>query len=588
MQIPLKGRKTQGWITSELDDSVDLDYEIKPVSKFESYGPPEDILKLADWAAHRWVGRRVAFYRASSPNKKIKKLPEPAPPYTWPSFEKPSTIFSQAISSQASGNKKRSVLRLPPIFDIWEVIEEALQFNPLIITPFPKQAREIAGRLASLSLPVACLPDEWAKARAGGSITEAEKITAGGIIVVGTRPAIFAPILNPGLILVIDEHDESLISPQSPTYNTVEVAQKRASDLNIPCVLTSSIPSQEALATSKLFMLEKKEEKAGWPKIEVVDCTDPERQMEGLLTEPLLWQLRNKKQKVICILNRKGRIRLLACKKCTQLVMCKRCGSALQQSQPEKLTCIKCQLDRVSSCRHCGSHELKQLRVGVSKLRENLEVLLKEPVDELTAEGRQNLEGAKTDIGKNIAEKNQARKNQARILVATTAALYGDFSPDVIAFLDFDQQLLAPHLRAHELAFANLTRAGALLNDSSKLLLIQTRMPEHSVIKSATKNDPSILSAEEASLRKELGFPPVKAVAEIARSGADEFIVSLKANNLKSANLKSTNTTLEILGPIEERYLVRADTIEELSNALNNVPRPAKKELRIAVNPAHF
>lgn len=544
VQIPLQGRKIRGWITSELEDSKKLDYKLKEVLSFESYGPPKEILELADWAAHRWVGRRTAFYRAASPNKKIKQLPSPAPEYKWPNFGKGITGFPSLKNIKGS-----TVFRVPPLFDIWKIIEEILNLNPLIIVPFSRQAHEISKRLKSLSLPVALLPDEWAKARGGNCI------------VVGTRPAIFAPVTKPGIILLLNENDESHISQSSPTYNTREIAQKRASDLDIPCLLVSSSPSQEALSTSKLFTLSQKDDRLGWPKIEIVDCGDTERQMEGLITTPLLTQLRKKDKQVLCILNRKGRIRLLACQKCKNLIKCKRCSSALQQNESNELQCLKCQLSRPYSCRHCKSKELKQLRLGVSKLRENLELLLKEPVAEITTA-------------------NRKQRSKARILVATTAALYEDHCPDVIAFLDFDQQLLAPHFRAHEQAFTYLTYAASLLDSKKKLLLVQTHTPDHCVIDSVLQRDPDILSAEESKLRKELELPPEKAVAEIARNGADDYIADLKS--------KSKSKTLEILGPVDGSYLVKANSTEELSEALNQVSRPPNKELRIAVNPARL
>ncbi len=549
VSIPIHNRKEKGWITRVLNKGAeDGEFDLKPIEGFLSYGPPPKVLKLADWAAKRWIGRRAAFYRAASPLKNIKKLPTAPEAYDWPSFGQAAPVIAKAL-------KTGGILQLAPAFDVWQVIEEALVFNfPLILVPSPVAAKQIADRLKSQGLPVALMPEQWAIARSGNCI------------VVGTRTAALAPIQKPGIILVLDEHDEAYWSPSSPTYNACEIAQKRAQDLKVPCVLTSAVPSPQALKSLKHFQLSRDEQFKGWPRLQIVDCLDPERQREGLLTEPLLRELRHKDKKIICVLNRTGRIRLLACRKCEQLLTCKRCGSALHQNQPDLLECLKCQMSRKSLCRYCGHGRFKNLRMGVSRLREDLQTLIREPVKEITARSKNEFQKSEIEI--------------TRIIVGTTAVLYSDLKADVVAFLDFDQELLAPDFRAYERALGLLARAGTMLGrrQKDKCILVQTRISDHVVVQSAASANPMLLSEEDARQRKELGFPPFKAVAEIARTGAMEYI----------DNLRRLNSSLEILGPVDGRWLVRADTIDELSSVLEKVERPANKDIRIAVNPPVF
>ena len=69
-------------------------------------------------------------------------------------------------------------------------------------------------------------------------------------------------------------------------------------------------------------------ERAGWPFVDVVDRRkeDPRR---ADLYSPRLVDLIRSGRRVVCVLNRKGRISLLACAACGELARCERCGAAV-------------------------------------------------------------------------------------------------------------------------------------------------------------------------------------------------------------------------------------------------------------------
>ena len=71
---------------------------------------------------------------------------------------------------------------------------------------------------------------------------------------------------------------------------------------------------------------------------------------------------------------------------------------------------------------------------------------------------------------------------------------------DVVAFLDFDQELLAPRYRAGEQALALLARAARLVGGRAGggRLLVQTRLPHHEVLDAVLHADPGRLAATEA------------------------------------------------------------------------------------------
>ncbi|MCZ7628375.1 MAG: hypothetical protein M5U19_04635 [Microthrixaceae bacterium] len=147
---------------------------------------------------------------------------------------------------------------------------------------------------------------------------------------------------------------------------------------------------------------------------------------------------------VVCVLNRTGRSRLLACKGCDTIAECELCRAAVRSSDDEVLECIRCPATRPKVCLVCGSHAMKVLRTGVARVREDLGALLGCEVGIQTA-GERDLEGM-------------------RLIVGTEAVLHNraDFlrwEVGLVAFLDLDQELLAARYRASEQALALIVRS---------------------------------------------------------------------------------------------------------------------------------
>ena len=95
---------------------------------------------------------------------------------------------------------------------------------------------------------------------------------------------------------------------------------------------------------------------------------------------------------------------------------------------------------------------------------------------------------------------------------------------ELVAFLEFDQELLAARYRAAEQALWLLVRAARVVGGrrGDGRVLVQTRVPEHDVMEAALAADPTIVDDAGHARRRVLGFPPFGGLAEL--SGAPDAV----------------------------------------------------------------
>ena len=533
VRVALQGRRIGGWVIG-LADEASPDRPLQPLAKVTGWGPPADIVALARWAAWRWAGRTAQLLGTASPPRAVRALPRPAsPPLPGPT---PSTLAPGV-----------TVVRIPPSGDVLPVaLEIAGCGDALVLTPSLTAAAYLAARLRREGHRVALVPHDWALAAAGGCVA------------VGARSGAWAPRPHLGAVLVVDEGDEAYQEERTPTWNARDVAVERARRAGVACVLTSPCPSLEALGYGPLVTPSRNEERSGWPILEVVDRR-AEPPGSGLYSSRLVALARQAEPdaRLICVLNRKGRARLLACATCREVVRCEACGAAVD-GVDEGLRCRRCGTVRPKVCLACGGTRLATLRVGVTRAREELELLANRPVAEVSA----NTAAGPPPDG-------------VPILVGTEAVLHRVAGARAVAFLDLDQELLAPRYRAAEAALGMLARAARVVGGRSDggRILVQTRLPGHEVIDAAVHADPSRLAVVEAARRAALRFPPETAVATVAGQAAAAFVATLP-----------TDGRLEVLGPANDRWLLRAPDHRTLCDALAATPRPPGR-LRIEVDP---
>ena len=160
----------------------------------------------------------------------------------------------------------------------------------------------------------------------------------------------------------------------------------------------------------------------------------------------------------------------------------------------------------------------------------------------------------------------------AGVYVGTEAVLHRIPRADVVAFLEFDSEMLAPRFRAAEQALALVVRAGRLAPE----VLVQTFNPDNDVLRAVAAGDPGLVLPGERARRELLGLPPFGALAALSGSGADEFAAQLA---------RSDTDGIEVGGDGEGRFLVRAGDWMTLGRTLNGAERPSGSRVRVAIDP---
>jgi primosomal protein N' (replication factor Y) len=203
-------------------------------------------------------------------------------------------------------------------------------------------------------------------------------------------------------------------------------------------------------------------------------------------------------------------------------------------------------------CLHCTGTRFRAVKPGVARVRDDLAALL--PRVEVES-----------------VEASSSGDPVAPVLIGTEAVLHrlggadGDAPPvGLVAFLELDQELLAPRIRAAEQALWLVVRGARVLvprpAPEAGTLLLQTRLPDHEVVRAVVERDPVALTRAERDRRALLGFPPFGGLAVLRGEGG---AVDAACSALRAAGVT-------VLGPVDagRRALARAHTWDELADAL--------------------
>ncbi len=337
-------------------------------------------------------------------------------------------------------------------------------------------------------------------------------------VLIGTRSAVFMPLKSPGLIVVDEEHDSSLKQSDGARYHGRDVAVLRARQLGIPVVLGSATPSLESLNNARLgryrqLILARRAGSMNPPRWRISDQRGRRHSLDSGLREAIGRHLDEGGQ-VLIYRNRRGYAPVIQCAECGWQADCLRCTAHMTwHRQLHLLACHHCGSQRPMPprCPDCGSPDLLTLGSGTERLEETLAEWFPETplwrVDRDSMSGRHDLEKVLTSV----------REGQPCILVGTQMLAKGHHLPGLTlaVVLEVDQALFSADFRASErlgqTVFQVAGRAGR--GDRQSEFMLQTRHPEHPLIRLLTGGDYQRFADSLLAERCEAELPPAAALA---------------------------------------------------------------------------
>ncbi|MBS0620015.1 MAG: primosomal protein N' [Verrucomicrobia bacterium] len=429
-------------------------------------------------------------------------------------------------------------------------------------------------------------------------------------IVLGARSAVFSPIPNLGLILIDEEQEGSYKqSEESPLYHARDVAIMRGKICNATVLLGSATPSLESYHNTKigkyaLSCLKNRADKAHMPTVTLVDMRAEFAKAKGftLFSEPLIDAMKKRVEvgeQTLLFLNRRGYHTSQNCTACGHTLKCPHCEISLTYHLGRNLlACHLCDYHLAPpprTCPACHSEEgLKFKGAGTEMVERALHALL--------PEARTLRLDADTTRHKGSHEQlfQQFRSGKADILIGTQMIAKGLHFPAVtlVGVLHADSSLQIPDFRASEMVFQLLTQVAGRAGRGSIAgeVLIQTHLPDHSVIALAKEQDYEGFYAQEIEIRKAFHYPPFTHLVKLTFSGQDQKQTVSLAESIRSMLIQKLPPTFELLpivpcgyekikGQFRFQLLIKGEKIGPLLSVLQSLPQGGSPRIAIDVDP---
>jgi len=414
-------------------------------------------------------------------------------------------------------------------------------------------------------------------------------------VLIGTRSAIFAPMVKLGVIVIDEEQEPSFKNLQSPRYNTRDLAIKRAQLEGIPIVLGSATPALESFHNSRhnpnwqYLSLPNRVAGLPMPKVMLIDMQQEmfERKGVHLLSRTMEDKIAATTAdglQTILLLNRRGYASYVFCPSCRFTLVCPNCRmNMVYHKASDRAICHRCSAKIVvpERCDRCG-HKINKFGLGTQRVEEELQRKFPEA----------RIARMDTDVMSKPADYEDELLRFARgetdILLGTQMIAKGLDFPNValVGVVCADLALSLPDFRASERTFQLLAqvagRAGRA--DHAGIVVVQSYNLSDPSIQSALTHDYDQFARHELSIRKKLSLPPFSRLARIVVQDSKVTRVQKIATELakRHQGLAEKNyRDVSVFGPnpcaisrLRNKYryhiLIKAPTADRLRDYLNH------------------
>ena len=339
-------------------------------------------------------------------------------------------------------------------------------------------------------------------------------------VVVGTRPAVFAPLRDLGLIYVHREGHPQHRDERSPSYHAREVASMRGEVEGAVVALSAFCPSMEASAREHVAV---EPQGRPWAPVEVVR-PGPEGR------SPRLVRALREARSAFLFEPVRGYGVARVCRSCGEPAACASCLGTLRLERGE-IRCVVCEAP--GRCASCGASDFGVVRRGAERVEEWARSVASVPVSLL---------------GRDDAARPRGGEE---VLVGGLDALkdLGPRALDLVGILNADASLHRPGVDARERALAAWFEAASWARRDGRVI-VQTNAPNDPAIQALVSGRPDRFRRAEAPRRAEAGFPVGSPVFRV--SGGAELEAELRAlapRTLLASGVGDATICLVVLDP---------------------------------------
>lgn len=499
VRVPLRGRRTRGWVVGFADSSAFA--SVRPISArlggMPIFGRAE--LALARWVSGYYIGPLYQVLRHFQP----PTLPPPQPRGSiWPG----AGVLDRTRSRVELIEHAPAV---PPVEVLAARVAEARERGETAILVLPTLAGTLSEELRRLFPGSVIIDSRQSSARRTRAWVRAATSPS---LIIGGRAAVFAPAGRLGFIGVLDDGNPALKEESAPCYDSREVAIVRGRLSGARVAICGAAPSPEARAwATRATGPAGAEVHSAWPALEIAYRGD-DPPGPGALGSTAVARSRSVLRqggRVLFFINRVGESRCLVCKGCLRVRRCALCeGALMRDGSAGSFTCSRCKAAAPLPCPDCSSTKTRRLGIGTRGLVSESERLF-------------------PDVSISRADRESGeRASDASIVVGTEAAFWRAGGVDLVVFVDLDSMLLQPDAFAAESTFRLIARAGSLLPQRrfarfNPGLILQTYIKRSAVASAAVAGSAEKLMRHELGAREESSLPPFSRTALVTLTGDD-------------------------------------------------------------------
>ncbi len=376
-----------------------------------------------------------------------------------------------------------------------------------------------------------------------------------GVLVIGNRSALFAPMVDLNSVIVGFEKSEQYFEKKHPYWNTRDSAFLRAQIENLNLYFTGYVPSSDMAQ-----QIEKRNVKFITERANVTTTAFPQTQGE-LLPDRIIPAIRKALNQgaVLFLVPRKGYANALLCAKCRNIALCKCGGRLLVAGQYADPMCSVCNTAVKNwQCSWCAGTTRYISARGIDRFHEEIGRAFPNIPIQLSSA---------PNILEEVAEKT-------KIVIATTGSIPGSFKEySAVVLLEGQRFLAASSSRFEELVYESFFEAAAHVSKKGNVFVVLDAF--HPLVAAITKWNPGTLVRKILRENEEAFLPPFSSIAVLTVQKQEAILLknglakSIKDGRLPmnsqiflSEDAESDDAKILLSVPVENRDILAAFLLE--------------------------